>query len=123
MELNDWVILITALGGIEGVKQLLKWLFNRRYEQRREDASADKAEDENIKSYAAEWKELYEKKEKKVTELDTKIDQLYAEKNEDRLRIRELMQKNQELELKNQSLDILKCKKRGCPDREPPSDY
>lgn len=123
MELNDWVILITALGGIEGVKQLLKWFFNRRYEQRREDASADKAEDENIKSYAAEWKELYEKKEKKVTELDAKIDQLYAEKNEDRLRIRELMQKNQELELKNQSLDILKCKKRGCPDREPPSDY
>lgn len=123
MELNDWVILITALGGIEGVKQLLKWFFNRRYEQRREDASADKAEDENIKSYAAEWKELYEKKEKKVTELDAKIDQLYAEKNEDRVRIRELMQKNQELELKNQSLDILKCKKRGCPDREPPSDY
>ena len=123
MELNDWVILITALGGIEGVKQLLKWFFNRRYEQRREDASADRAEDENIKSYAAEWKELYEKKEKKVTELDAKIDQLYAEKNEDRIRIRELMQKNQELELKNQSLDILKCKKRGCPDREPPSDY
>lgn len=123
MELNDWVILITALGGIEGVKQLLKWFFNRRYEQRREDASADRAEDENIKSYAAEWKELYEKKEKKVTELDAKIDQLYAEKNEDRIRIRELMQKNQELELKNQSLDILKCRKRGCPDREPPSDY
>lgn len=123
MELNDWVILITALGGIEGVKQLLKWFFNRRYEQRREDASADRAEDENIKSYAAEWKELYEKKEKKVTELDAKIDQLYAEKNDDRIRIRELMQKNQELELKNQSLDILKCKKRGCPDREPPSDY
>lgn len=123
MELNDWVILITALGGIEGVKQLLKWFFNRRYEQRREDASADKDENENIKSYAAEWKELYEKKEKKVIELDAKIDHLYAEKNEDRLRIRELMQKNQELELKNQSLDILKCKKRGCKDREPPSDY
>lgn len=123
MELNDWVILITALGGIEGVKQLVRWLLNRKYEQRREDASADRAEDENIKSYAAEWKELYEKKEKKVTELDAKIDQLYAEKNEDRIRIRELMQKNQELELKNQSLDILKCKKRGCPDREPPSDY
>ena len=123
MELNDWVILITALGGIEGIKQLVKWVLNRKYEQRKEDASADKAEDENIKSYAAEWKELYEKKEKKVTELDAKIDQLYAEKNEDRVRIRELMQKNQELELKNQSLDILKCKKRGCPDREPPSGY
>lgn len=123
MELNDWIILITALGGIEGIKQLLKWFFNRKYEKRREDASADKAEDENIKSYAAEWKELYEKKEKKVSELDAKIDQLYAEKNEDRIRIRELMQKNQELELKIQYLEIMKCKKRGCPDREPPSDY
>lgn len=91
--------------------------------KRKEEAAARKAEADNITSYAAEWKELYEKKENKVHELDAKIDQLYAEKNEDRQRIRELMEKNQELELKNQSLEITKCKKRGCPDREPPSDY
>ena len=53
--------------------------------KRREAAQAEKAEADNISQYAAEWKELYEKKEAKVHELDTKIDQLYVEKNEDGL--------------------------------------
>ena len=25
MDMNDWVMLVTALGGIEGIKQLIKW--------------------------------------------------------------------------------------------------
>lgn len=91
--------------------------------KRKEEATARKAEADNITSYAAEWKELYEKKENKVHELNAKIDRLYVEKNEDRQRIRELMEKNTELELKNQMLEVMKCKKRGCTDREPPSDY
>lgn len=37
---------------------------------RKEEAIARKAETDNITSYAAEWKELYEKKEAKVQELD-----------------------------------------------------
>lgn len=48
--------------------------------KRKEEAAARKAEADNITSYAAEWKELYEKKENKVHELDAKIDQLYVEK-------------------------------------------
>lgn len=91
--------------------------------KRKEEAAARKAEADNITSYAAEWKELYEKKESKVQELDAKIDQLYTEKNEDRQHIRELMDKIQELQLKNQMLEVLKCKKRNCTEREPPSDY
>lgn len=91
--------------------------------KRKEEAGAKKAEADNITTYAAEWKELYEKKEKKVQELDAKIDSLYVQINDDRLRIRELMEKNTALELKNQMLEVLKCKKRNCGDREPPSDY
>lgn len=91
--------------------------------KRKEEAAARKAEADNITSYAAEWKELYEKKESKVQELDAKIDQLYAEKNDDRQHIRELMDKIQELQLKNQMLEVIKCKKRNCLEREPPSDY
>ena len=74
--------------------------------KRKEAAAAKKAEAENITQYAAEWKELYEKKEAKVHELDTKIDQLYVEKNEDRERIRDLQSKNVKLELENQSLNF-----------------
>lgn len=89
----------------------------------KEEAIARKAETDNITSYAAEWKELYEKKEAKVQEQDKKIDQLYAEKNEDRLRIRELMEKNTTLELENQKLIIKRCDVRGCGKRQPPNDY
>ncbi|GLL55343.1 hypothetical protein [Bacteroides finegoldii] len=91
--------------------------------KRKEAAAAKKAEAENITQYAAEWKELYEKKEAKVHELDTKIDQLYVEKNEDRERIRDLQSKNVKLELENQSLNFKKCEVRGCKERKPPSDY
>lgn len=91
--------------------------------KRKEAAAAKKAEAENITQYAAEWKELYEKKEAKVNELNEKIDQLYAEKKEDRLRMRELLEKNARLELQNQALDFRKCNVRGCPNRKPPSDY
>lgn len=92
-------------------------------EKRKEAAAAKKAEAENITQYAAEWKELYEKKEAKVHELDTKIDQLYVEKNEDRERIRDLQSKNVKLELENQALNFKKCEVRGCKERKPPSDY
>lgn len=91
--------------------------------KRKEAAAAKKAEAENITQYAAEWKELYEKKEAKVHELDTKINQLYVEKNEDRERIRDLQSKNVKLELENQSLNFKKCEVRGCKERKPPSDY
>ena len=91
--------------------------------KRKEAAAAKKAEAENIPQYAAEWKELYEKKEAKVHELDTKIDQLYVEKNEDRERIRDLQSKNVKLELENQALNFKKCEVRGCKERKPPSDY
>lgn len=91
--------------------------------KRKEAAAAKKAEAENITQYAAEWKELYEKKEAKVHELDTKIGQLYVEKNEDRERIRDLQSKNVKLELENQALNFKKCEVRGCKERKPPSDY
>ena len=91
--------------------------------KRKEAAAAKKAEAENITQYAAEWKELYEKKEAKVHELDTRIDQLYVEKNEDRERIRDLQSKNVKLELENQALNFKKCEVRGCKERKPPSDY
>lgn len=91
--------------------------------KRKAAAEARKAEAENITNYAAEWKELYEKKESRVAELDAKIDQLYAEKNEERQRIRELSEKITALEIENLKLTVKRCDVKGCPNRQPPSDY
>ena len=41
MGMNDWVMLVTALGGIEGIKQLIKWWMSRKTNARIEDAHAD----------------------------------------------------------------------------------
>lgn len=87
------------------------------------DAEAEKNEADNITAYAAEWKELYEKKEKRVAELDAKIDHLYTEITKYRDTIRELSEKNSELAVQNQALEFRKCNKHGCADRIPPSEY
>jgi ethanolamine utilization protein EutA (predicted chaperonin) len=72
-----------------------------RSKKKQADAEAEKTEADNITAYAAEWKELYEKKEKRVVELDAKIDHLYAEITKYRDAIRELSEKNSELAVQN----------------------
>ena len=86
--------------------------------KRKEAAVAKKAEADNITQYAAEWKRCYE------DVLNKKIDQLYQEKEEDRKRIRELLDKNTRLELNNQALEFLKCNNAlKCLDRDPPNEF
>ena len=62
--------------------------------KRKANAEARKAEMDNLTGYAEEWKALYEQRDKRVDELNAKIDQLYKEKEDDRQRIRELQEKN-----------------------------
>ena len=80
------------------------------------EAEARKAEQDNITSYAAEWKELYEKNEHQMAELKSQAD-------EDRKRIRELQEKNTQLTLDLQAANFKKCEKKGCGDRQPPTGY
>lgn len=80
------------------------------------EAAARAAEEDNITSYAQEWKDLYEKKEKRVTDLEAKAE-------DDRRRIRELQEKNMQLSLDLQKADFLRCEVKGCINRQPPTGY
>lgn len=91
--------------------------------KRKEEANARKAEADNITSYAAEWKKNYEEEKATVARLDAKIDQLYLEKNDDRQRLWELMEKNTALEIEKLKLEAKRCDVKGCGKRQPPSDY
>ena len=91
--------------------------------KRKANAEARKAEMDTLTGYAEEWKGLYEQRDKRVDELNAKIDQLYKEKEDDRQRIRELQEKNTTLALENTSLRIKECQVKGCKSRVPPSDY
>ena len=73
---------------------------------RKAEAESKNAEADSITHYAAEWKELYEKKEAKVIELESKIETLFKEKAQDRERIRGLLEENSSLKLKNQALEF-----------------
>ena len=84
------------------------------------EADAKASEIDNINSYAAEWKELYEKKEARVNQLESKIDGLYAQIGDDRQRIRELTEENTSLKLDNVTY---RCENLGCAKRMPPNAY
>ena len=116
MNVNDWVILITALGGIEGIKQLLKWWMSRKTDARKEDASADAMENENERKQIA-WLE------ERIAQRDTKIDGLYAELRQSQSAHLEELHKRHEIELKLKEAEMQRCDVRGCGGRKPPSDY
>ena len=87
------------------------------------EAEARKVEQDNIVGFAEEWKALYEQRDKRVDELNAKIDQLYQDKETDRQRIRELQEKCQQYSLDLQAAKFLKCEVKGCKDRQPPTGY
>lgn len=124
--------LINALGSLltGGGLGLLSYLFFFDSKKRTESAKAKQAEaearkieEENITTRAAEWRKLYEEAHDECKELNAKIDQLYLEKEDDRKRIRELQEKNQQLTLDLQSANFKKCEVKGCKDRQPPTGY
>ena len=93
--------------------------FKKRTEEakaKQAEAEARAAEEDNITSYAEEWKALYEKKEERVLKLE-------AQAEDDRKRIRELTEKNMQLSLELQKANFMKCEVKGCDKRQPPTGY
>lgn len=116
MTLNDWVILITALGGIEGVKQLVKFWLSRKADARKEAAAANSMENENERKQVA-WLE------ERISQRDTKIDALYVELREEQSAHLEEIHKRHEVELKLKEAEMKRSDVRGCGNRQSPSDY
>ena len=122
MDFQQIVSIISSLVSSVALPLLGVFLFYDS-KKRKANAEARRAEMENLTGYAEEWKALYEQRDKRVDELNVKIDQLYKEKEDDRQRIRELQEKNTTLALENTSLRIKECQVKGCKNRIPPSDY
>lgn len=113
--------IIQIIGSFVTLVVLPVLLLNSR--RKKAEAEAEKEQAGNITAYAAEWKELYEKKEERVTALDAKVDELYTAIHNYREKIAGLEAQKAELILKNQALEFRKCNRHGCADREPPSEY
>lgn len=116
MEISDIFTLVGAVGGIQGIVEFGKWWYARKTEVRKEDADITAIENQNRRSQI-DWLE------KRLAERDAKIDTLYAElRKEQTLRIGEIHQRH-EAELHLAEAEAHKCLVRGCPQRQPPSEY
>ena len=88
--------------------------------KRKEAALASQEENKTISSYADEWKELYERSNGIVVNLNGKVDSLYEEINGYRSQIRKLKDEKNNLTLLVHELKWNRCIVDGCKNRTPP---
>lgn len=116
MEVTDTITLIGAIGGIQGVIELIKWWRGRKVQDRQDVATVVASENENERKQV-DWLES------RLAERDAKIDHIYAELRAEQAARLEEMHRRHEAELKLADAEVKKCHKHGCKDRIPPSDY
>lgn len=123
MGINELLALIGALGGIKAIEWVVNFFVNRKTNARKEDASADAAEIQNLLNVISNLSGQLDKSDTRMTSRDGKVDFLYSENNKLKAEKLELIKKNYELELRLKEAEIKKCDVRGCSNRQPPSDY
>ena len=113
MGMNDWVMLVTALGGIEGIKQLIKWWMSRKTNARIEGAHADVEEFKALREYNEFLQKQLSEKEQRFVEQTDRLrkaqDELFT-----------LKEANSDLKLE---LALKRCERKKCGDREPQNGY
>ena len=108
MELNDWLAIIGAFGGLEAVRWGVTFWVNRKTNARKEDASADSMEDENERKQV-DWLE------ERIAQRDAKIDALYVELRNEQSDKMAWIHKCNELELQLKDAEHNRCDR---PDSE-----
>ena len=116
MEIAEILTIIGAIGGIQGIIELVKWWRSRKVQDRQDVAEVVAAENENERKQVS-WLE------ERLAERDKKIDAIYAELRAEQTARLEEVHRRHEVELKLAEAEVKKCHKRGCVDRMPPSDY
>ena len=122
MGLNEWLAIVGTLGGFEAIRWVITFWVNRKTNARKEDASADAAEIQNLLNVISNLSGQLDKSDARMTSRDGKVDFLYSENNKLKAEKLELIKKNYELELRLKEAELKKCDVRGCANRQPPSD-
>lgn len=113
MDMNDWVMLMTALGGIEGIKQLIKWWMSRKTNARIEDVHADVEEFKALREYNEFLQKQLSEKEQRFVEQTDRLRKVQDE-------LFTLKETNSDLKLE---LALKRCERKKCGDREPQNGY
>lgn len=107
---------ITALGGLEAIKWVVRSISHRKTDVRKEKASVDSMEEENRRK-KVDWLE------ERLTQRDEKIDEIYAELRKEQEDKMDWINRCHEVELAQKESEVKKCEIRGCAKRIPPSEY
>ena len=116
MQITTILAFITAMGGLEAVKWLVRYITGRKTDARKEEASVNSMEEENRRK-KVDWLE------ERLTQRDEKIDGLYIELRKEQEEKINWIHKCHEMELIQKESEVKKCEIRGCVKRMPPSDY
>ena len=109
MQITTILAFITAMGGLEAVKWIVRYISCRKTDARKEEASVCNLEEEN--------------RRKKVDWLEDRLTQLYIELRKEQEEKINWIHKCHEVELIQKESEVKKCEIRGCTQRMPPSDY
>lgn len=102
IELADIVTIVGTMGGIEGIKWLIRTWVNRKTDARKEDAAADALEIDNVKTQVT-WLE------DRITQRDLKIDALYVELRQEQSAKLEEIHRRHGLELALKDAEHNRC--------------
>nr|WP_044656454.1 hypothetical protein [Bacteroides acidifaciens] len=116
MQITTILAFITAMGGLEAVKWIVRSITCRQTDARKEEASVTGLEEENRRK-KVDWLE------ERLTLRDEKIDSLYIELRKEQEDKINWIHKCHEVELAQKESEVKKCEIRGCVKRLPPSDY
>lgn len=123
MGLNEWLALLGALGGLEAIRWGVTTWRNRKTDARKEDATADGMEIQNLLNVINSLTVQLEGSDRRTKERDVKVDSIYGELRKEQAEKLDIIRQKHELELRLKEAEIKKCEKRGCGERTPPSDY
>lgn len=123
MGLNEWLALLGALGGGSTITWGIMFWVNRKTNARKEDASADGMEIQNLLNVINSLTVQLDKSDGRMTGRDAKVDFLYSEVRRLEEKVLELIKEKHELELRLKEAEMKKCDVRGCQNRQPPNDY
>lgn len=116
MDIAEILTIVGGIGGIQGAIEAVKWWRGRKVQDRQDVAAVVASENENERKQV-DWLES------RLAERDAKIDHIYAELRTEQNAHLEEIHRRYEVELKLAEAEIEKCRKHGCKDRMPPSDY
>ena len=107
--MDEWLKIIGALGGLEAIRFTVTFLANRKTNARKEKATADSMELQNLLSIIDNLNKQIERYDERLKQRDEKVDTIYREWRTAQAEAQNWMRKYYELELAFKDAEHNRC--------------